>query len=113
MSQNTISPPGPLYSSYGADPDLGELVTLFVSEIPQRVDQLLTDLESGNWSGVQRTAHQLKGAAGSYGFSQVTPYADCVESLIRRRESEEQVRTAITSLVEVCRRMRPGAPALG
>jgi HPt (histidine-containing phosphotransfer) domain-containing protein len=112
MTHITIPPPGPLYSSYGADPDLGELVALFVNEIPQRVDQLLSDLESGNRSGVQRTAHQLKGAAGSYGFSQVTPYAACVESLIRREEGEDQVRAAIAELVEVCRRMRSGAPGL-
>lgn len=111
MSQSTITPPESLYSSFGADPDLGELVELFVRDIPQRIDKLLADLESANWPEVQRIAHQLKGAAGSYGFNQVTPYADCVESLVRRHEPEEQIRSAAASLVEICRRMRPGAPS--
>jgi len=111
MTQTTTAPPDSFYSSFGADPDLEDLVELFVREIPLRIDQLLADLESANWCGLQQTAHQLKGAAGSYGFHQVTPYADCVESLIRGDEPEEQVRTAVAALIAACRRMRSGAPS--
>jgi histidine phosphotransfer protein HptB len=110
MSQCLVSPPGPLYSRLGADPDLGFLVELFVSEIPERLEQMLADLEAANWAGLQHIAHQLKGAAGSYGFNEVTPFADLVETLASQRESEERILAAVTSLIAVCRQMRAGAP---
>ena len=110
MSPPNVTPAEPLYSSFGADPDLGELVELFVREIPLRIEELRAGVDTANWSDVRRVAHQLKGAAGSYGFDEVTPYADCVESLVRRQEPEEQIRGAVESLVAICRRMRPGAP---
>jgi HPt (histidine-containing phosphotransfer) domain-containing protein len=109
MTHRNASPEA-IYSSFGADPDLGELVELFVRGIPLRVEQLLAGLQANNWSDVYRIAHQLKGAAGSYGFSQVTSYADCVESLVRQHEPEEQIKAAVDSLVAICRRMRAGAP---
>jgi HPt (histidine-containing phosphotransfer) domain-containing protein len=86
------------------------LVEMFVRDMPTRIDQMQSYAEAGNWKEVQRIAHQLKGAAGSYGFNQVTPYAACVETLIRQQQPEDQVLEAVVSLVTVCRRMRSGAP---
>ena len=44
------------------DPDLGELVELFVQEIPDRISALETQGRSRDWQQLTRTAHQLKGA---------------------------------------------------
>ena len=40
--------PQPLYSEMGADPDFGEIVEMFVDEMPERVDALLAQMQSGN-----------------------------------------------------------------
>ena len=55
-----------------------------------------------------RTAHQLKGAAGSYGFDAVTPYAARLEALLREAGQEEAVLAALDELLGVCRRVRCG-----
>ena len=39
-----------VYSQYGADPDLGELVELFVEEMPDRIQSLLTSAARPDWS---------------------------------------------------------------
>jgi len=100
----------PLYSTLGADPDLGEIVELFVEEMPGRIEALVEQYNSGDWDSLRRTAHQLKGAAGSYGFTQVTPVAAALEQRLDRREPEETIREALEELVDFCRRLSAGAP---
>jgi len=65
----------PLYSTFGDDPTLGELVEYFVQEIPAKIQLFLEYAEAGKWQEMSRLAHQLRGASGSFGFHQVTPYA--------------------------------------
>jgi len=99
-----------IYSSHAQDPDLSDLVDLFVAEMPDRVANILSRFESRDWEGLQRAAHQLKGAAGSYGFAPITPVAARLESAIRQNEPEASIRKAVEDLVALCRRMRAGAP---
>jgi HPt (histidine-containing phosphotransfer) domain-containing protein len=99
-----------LYSSLSDDPDLGALVTLFVEEMPDRVAALERAFEAGNWDAVQRLAHQMKGAAGSYGFEQITPYAIRLEMAARRRDDHLELRSACDEFVGACQRIRSGTP---
>ncbi|MDP6554248.1 MAG: Hpt domain-containing protein [Pirellulaceae bacterium] len=46
----------------------GELVEMYVDEMPDRIAALERAFDSGDMEGLQRAAHQMKGAAGSYGF---------------------------------------------
>ena len=55
-----------------------------------------------------RLAHQLKGAAGSYGFDQITPFAARLEHCIRSGEPLTAVNAAVEDLVDACRRTRAG-----
>ena len=100
-----------LYSTLGSDPDLAELVEMFVAEMPERIAHLLSLFEQQNGEQLGRTAHQLKGAAGSYGFHQLTPYAAKLESAVRGGAPLEQVQQALTELVEICQCLRAGIPA--
>lgn len=99
-----------LYSSLGTDPDLADLVDLFVQEMPDRVAKLLDSLEAGDWDQLRRAAHQLKGAAGSYGFGQISPSAGRVEEALRSAEPEEVIRDTVAGLVDLCNRARAGSP---
>ncbi|MBN1908328.1 MAG: Hpt domain-containing protein [Pirellulales bacterium] len=109
MSQNPALPQA-LYSDLGADPDLGELVEMFVDEMPDRVANIQKLLDASNWEELRRAAHQLKGAAGSYGFSPISPTAAVVEDAIRAEQPEEQIRQAVETLCDMCNRVRAGAP---
>ncbi|HEV3021685.1 MAG TPA: Hpt domain-containing protein, partial [Pirellulales bacterium] len=65
--------PAPLLrSSLADDPDLGEIVKLYVDEMPQRIEGLLARFAAADWDGLATGAHQLKGTAGSHGFQQIT-----------------------------------------
>ena len=99
-----------IHSRLAADPVLGELVEMFVTEIPNRISALETQARSRNWEQLTRTAHQLKGAAGSYGFDPITPYAARVEQAAKKRHQEEQILLALADLLDLCRRVRAGVP---
>ena len=79
----------PLYSTLGGDPDLATLVELFVEELPNRVQTMRECLQIADLEGLQQAAHQLKGAAGSYGFHQITAEAAEVERTVREGRGEQ------------------------
>ncbi len=101
---------GLLYSPLSADPDLAEVVELFVLEMPDRVACLLKSLEESDWDGLRRASHQLKGAAGSYGFMPITPAAARLEDSIRQSAPETEIQQAVEELVHLCRQARSGLP---
>jgi len=43
----------PLYSTFGDDPDLGELVEMFVEEMPDRIDNLIRQFDDRNWEDLR------------------------------------------------------------
>ena len=100
----------PLYSTLAEDPDLCEIVDMFVDEMPDRIANLLDQLGSENWEELRRAAHQLKGAAGSYGFDAISPSAAKLENTLRDSEPEEEIQKAAESLVALCRRATSGTP---
>jgi HPt (histidine-containing phosphotransfer) domain-containing protein len=100
-----------IYSRLAKDPDLRDIVEMFVDEMPERLASMTGYLETGDLEGLRRTAHQLKGAAGSYGFEPITPCAGKLESAIRDGEPEVRIRQIVSELVEICGRVRCDKPA--
>jgi len=100
-----------VYSRLGTDPDLAELVELFIQEMPGRISVLESEAESSNWQQLTRTAHQLKGAAGSYGFDAITPYAARLERAAKEDSQEDQIPSTLGDLIDVCRSVRTGSPS--
>jgi HPt (histidine-containing phosphotransfer) domain-containing protein len=98
------------YSNLSADPDLAELVDLFIAELPERLVQLNCALEAGNLVDLARFAHQLKGAGGSYGFPQLTPVAANLERLAKQAADEMSLRNALDELIGVTSQLRAGLP---
>ncbi len=103
MSDNS-----PIYSTMADDPILGEIVELFISELPERVTALQQQAQSEDWEGLLRTAHQLKGALGSHGFDQMTPVAQRLDQALRQGAEKQVMTDALTELVGLCRRVQPG-----
>jgi HPt (histidine-containing phosphotransfer) domain-containing protein len=55
-----LTPPG--------EPDvLAEILTVFLAEVPKRIDMLRAAAAAGDARGVQRAAHSLKGSSGNIG----------------------------------------------
>jgi signal transduction histidine kinase/CheY-like chemotaxis protein len=108
--ERTATSPTFVYSHLAADPDYGELVTLFVQEMPDRINALDAQAKSRNWNQLAETAHQIKGAAGCYGFDEITPCAARLEAAAREAQQEEQILSALDELLTICRRVRSGKP---
>ncbi len=106
--QETQATPQFIYSSLGDDPDLGELVEMFVDEMPDRTQALSDQAETRDWEQLARAAHQIKGAAGSYGFDQITPFARDLELSAREGADEELILSTLGELVDICNRARAG-----
>jgi signal transduction histidine kinase/ABC-type nitrate/sulfonate/bicarbonate transport system substrate-binding protein/CheY-like chemotaxis protein/HPt (histidine-containing phosphotransfer) domain-containing protein len=106
----TAEPAASIYSSLAADPDIGSLVDVFVQEMQDWIVALDDQGKSRDWSQMAETAHTIKGAAGTFGFDAITPYAARLHVLAREAKQEEQILTALAELVALCRRVRSGAP---
>jgi histidine phosphotransfer protein HptB len=99
------------YSKLAHEPDVAELVELFVNELPGRLEEMAWATTRGDWQEVARLAHQLKGAGGSHGFAQLTPYAWKLEQAARNFTSEGEVAAALDKLIAVAARVRAGVPS--
>ena len=78
--------------------------------MPDRISALETQARSGDRQELSRSAHQIKGAAGSYGFHAITPYAARLESAAKNGCREEELLSSLDELLDLCRRMRAGVP---
>ncbi len=107
---DSTASPSALYSSLADDEVLQDLVQLFVEEMPRRVEMLTGCLEALQWDELRRAAHQLKGAAGSYGFAPLSVAASFVEQAIVDRQPEEEIRRLTEALIDLCTRVRSGSP---
>ena len=102
-----------LYSDVADDPDLRELVVAFVTALPKRAEALRESFDLGNLERLRRGAHQLKGAAGGYGFPTITDAARTVEALSRPDADVQELQQSLDELFAQCRaasRTRPAAP---
>ena len=99
----SINPTGTIYSDLTNDDDLRDIVALFVDEMEGRVTKIESEYASSDLYSLGRTVHQLKGAAGSYGFAKITQAATAVEERIRDAAPNEELETSVKELVALCR----------
>ena len=104
----------PILSDFVADPDMRELVEFFVSALPERVEALQAALSESRPRDLQRLAHQMKGAAGGYGFPALGTAAAALEGTLKENENAplERVRKELEDLVGLCRRAIAGGAAV-
>jgi signal transduction histidine kinase/CheY-like chemotaxis protein/HPt (histidine-containing phosphotransfer) domain-containing protein len=91
------------YSRFEDDPTLAPLIERFVETLPARIDALRELGAAGERESFDRQLHQLKGAAGSYGFPTITAAAAEAERAVRDGAAP---REAVGPLVAECARVR-------
>jgi HPt (histidine-containing phosphotransfer) domain-containing protein len=95
----------PLHSMLRDDPEMLELIAFFLDELGERVSAISRAMQQSDAEQLRRIAHQLKGAAGGYGYPSITEAARAVEDSIDAIEGElSGVTEQVESLVELCRR---------
>jgi HPt (histidine-containing phosphotransfer) domain-containing protein len=110
-NQTSGSAAGPLRSEFANDPDMAEIVEMFVDEMPQRTEQLTKLWSSQQMEDLKRFAHQIKGASGGYGFPTVGAAAAKVESTLNALSegsataSLQDLRKQVEDLINLCQRV--------
>lgn len=89
-------------SMFADDPDMVELVELFVAELPQRIEAMERMFQQDSREELGRIAHQLKGASGGYGFDVIGQCASRLEQAIKTNAASDDVRRAMRELIELC-----------
>ena len=90
-------------SEFANQPEMSELVAWFVPSLHQHAGHLTDALRENDREAIRRIAHQLKGAAGGYGFPSITAVAARLEESARKGEPLGQL---VAELSELCRRAR-------
>ncbi len=103
-------PSGPIVSQFAADPEMAELVQLFLSELPARIAAMTTAWSGRQISDLTRMAHQLKGAGAGYGFPTIGAAAGTLESGLKKLDaasaqaSVDRLAAEFRALVDLCSR---------
>ncbi len=95
-----------IYSTLSDDLDLAPIVEMFVEEIPQRIAAMEMAATRQDWPTLERLAHQIKGAGGSYGFEQTTAVAGKLERAVHERQPVDAIMLCLYETIDLCRRMR-------
>lgn len=113
-AQNINIPPlqagaATLRSQFGDDPEMRELVELFVSELPVRTQAISEAVNGHQWEQVKRLSHQLKGSSAGYGFPTIGVAAGNVEHLLVSGSLSDQkqldvLKTNVNELIGLCLR---------
>jgi len=101
---------GPLTSDMADDEDMAELVEQFVATVPERVGALRAASVTGDRVCLARLAHQLKGAAGGYGFPRISESAAALEAACRS-DDPAAVADTLDELVRLLSRTQTGRKA--
>jgi HPt (histidine-containing phosphotransfer) domain-containing protein len=91
------------------DPETRDLVEEFVEGLTGRVAQLRQAYERLDWGTLTTLAHQLKGAGGSYGYSDLSRLCATMEAAFRTH-SADQFATWMSQLEQLIAAARAGLP---
>jgi len=78
--------PETICSEYAEDADLVELIDEFVAGQEKGIESMRKAMENGDYEGLRRLAHQMKGAGGSYGYQMLTEAAKVLEEAAKERD---------------------------
>ena len=90
-------------------PGTAKLVERFLAGLPQRVAALQAALSANELGQLKTLAHQLKGAAGGYGFTAISQSAAQLESLINNSADTAHLAKQVGTLAALCASIRGAA----
>lgn len=104
----TTRPAPVLRSEFADDPEMTELIGIFLDELPARIDAMRAAADASRLDALITMAHQLKGSAGGYGYSPIGLAAGKVEHRLRTGGADpalalDAVGRELSDLIEMCR----------
>ncbi|MBS9403590.1 response regulator [Halomonas sp. TRM85114] len=105
VTDKTEEAAGPLYSDFADDPEMDELIAGFIERLSATLEDIQAALKADDMERLQRLAHQLKGAAGGYGFMPVSRDAEALEMVVRNEAPPIELTAAMERLAFTCSRL--------
>ena len=115
--QETPATPRPTLDASGdstlsrlmSKPGTAKLVERFMAGLPQRISSLQAALSGNDREQLRMLAHQLKGAAGGYGFGTVSAAAGKLEASLAGAADDAAVSEQTRALIDLCTGLRVAA----
>jgi HPt (histidine-containing phosphotransfer) domain-containing protein len=98
-----------LRSLFEDDPEMTEILGVFVQEMPGRIADFRACWEGKELDRLTRLAHQLKGAGGGYGYPALGEAADRLEKTLKQLVEQgspvalPRLQAEFNALLELCR----------
>ena len=98
-------PPGGASSDNASPsrPDVDTLAELFIEALPARVEAIEKALAEQDLTTLATGVHQLQGAAGGYGFPEITRAAKQIDLSSEATEHPAQFEASVQRLIQQCR----------
>ncbi|MHB9068310.1 MAG: Hpt domain-containing protein, partial [Pirellulaceae bacterium] len=94
-------------SQFADDPQLASLLPQFVERLPLQLDAMCKALKEERLEDIQRFAHRLKGAGGSYGYPTLSEMANSLE-LAAKAQDVGGATTSLAAIKEICAAIQRG-----
>jgi len=91
-------------SSLENDPTLSPVIEIFVSELPETIDQLTQACGQSDFDELKTIAHRLKGASLSAGFELFSEHVANLENTLNEKNIESALES-VNNLNELCRKV--------
>jgi PAS domain S-box-containing protein len=104
IAQSEVAAVEPLISDFADDPDMLEIIEMFIDGLHERIESIQAAFNDRIFTTVSGIAHQLKGAAGGYGYPTLSELGFEVEQLAEQNAPDQQIEEALTLLIEQCHR---------
>jgi CheY-like chemotaxis protein len=96
-----------LLSQLAGDPDVAGILDPFVARLDPQARAMHGALAQGRYADLQRAAHQMKGAGGSYGYPALTEAAKALEEAAKN-EDPAGAASALERLAALCQAIQRG-----
>ena len=92
------------------DEDMQELVGMYIDELPNRIEQIERAIDAIDLETLATLSHQMKGAAGGYGFPTIGEAARLLELSAKAGDRAELLSQHADVLIDLCRRACAAVP---
>ena len=96
----------PLISEFEDDAEMRDIIGIFVGGMQARVALLREATAIGDRSALEHIAHQLRGAAGGFGFGAISIAAERLELASKGGADRTAVEPLVAALIGLCNRAR-------
>lgn len=96
---------GQIISFQAEDPDYQKMVTIFVTNLPKRIEEMQEALDEKNLQDLSFKVHSMKGLGGFAGFPVYTEMAKTIEQMISD-DQIESIQEQLDEMVQLCQRTK-------